>query len=364
MAKIIYGVAGEGFGHSSRSHLIGRRLIDSGHDLLFAGSRKSLLYLRQYFGSRVHEVHGLSFTYKGGTVRPIRTFFGNLSRLPQANRTNRKLFKEHYEPFGPDLVISDFEPFTAWWAWRKKIPYISIDHEHMLTKCRLEHKRSEWFSRLTATAVTGLYYFGAASYIVINFFKTPLKSERAVLAPPVVRPEVTALTPEQGSHVVLYTTSADRLEELMSLLASFKDYEFRIYGFDMEDRRGNCTFKKRSTEGFLADLASARGVVASAGFSLISECLYFRKPMCLLPVPGQYEQIINAHYIEKLGLGVSCNELDAETIARFLDKTEAPTSTHPDILWPDNEEFFRTLQTELNKLPTPVSIIAKNSDRD
>jgi len=27
MAKIIYGVAGEGFGHSSRSHLIGRHLL-------------------------------------------------------------------------------------------------------------------------------------------------------------------------------------------------------------------------------------------------------------------------------------------------------------------------------------------------
>ena len=32
MARIIYGVAGEGFGHSSRSHLIGQRLIDAGHD--------------------------------------------------------------------------------------------------------------------------------------------------------------------------------------------------------------------------------------------------------------------------------------------------------------------------------------------
>ena len=359
MAKIIYGVAGEGFGHSSRSQLIGQRLIDSGHDVLFAGSRKSLLYLNQYFGSRVHEVHGLSFAYKGGAVRPVRTFFGNLSRLPAANRTNRKLFEEHYEPFNPDLVISDFEPFTAWWAWRKKIPFISIDHEHFLTHCKLEHKLSDSFSRLTATAVSRLYYFGAASYIIINFFKTPLKSNRAALAPPIVRPEVTALTPEQGSHILLYSTSADRLEELTALLASFENYEFRIYGFDIEESRGNCTFKKRSTEGFLADLASSRGIIASAGFSLISECLYFRKPMCLLPVAGQYEQIINTHYIEKLGLGVGSDKLDAETIARFLDKTEAPTSTHPDILWPDNEVFFRILQTELNKLPNPISITVK-----
>ena len=36
MAKIIYGVAGEGFGHSSRSHLIGQRLLDAGNDVIGA----------------------------------------------------------------------------------------------------------------------------------------------------------------------------------------------------------------------------------------------------------------------------------------------------------------------------------------
>jgi len=29
MARIIYAVAGEGFGHSSRSHLIGQRLLEA-----------------------------------------------------------------------------------------------------------------------------------------------------------------------------------------------------------------------------------------------------------------------------------------------------------------------------------------------
>ena len=56
MARIIYGVAGEGFGHSSRSHLIGQRLLDSGHDVMFVGYRKSLAYLKQYFGERVREI--------------------------------------------------------------------------------------------------------------------------------------------------------------------------------------------------------------------------------------------------------------------------------------------------------------------
>jgi len=43
------------------------------------------------------------------------------------------------------------------------------------------------------------------------------------------------------------------------------------------------------TEGFAADLAAARGVIASAGLSLISECLHLKKKMLLLPLAGQYE---------------------------------------------------------------------------
>jgi uncharacterized protein (TIGR00661 family) len=359
MAKIIYGVAGEGFGHSSRSHLIGQRLIDAGHDVMFVGSQKSLVYLKQYFGPRVREIFGLSFAYENGKVDPLETFKQNLRKLPDANQQNDELFKKYFEPFAPDLVISDFEPFSAWWAWRNNVPFLSIDHEHMLTLCKLEHKAKNWFSRMTASVVTECYYVGAVSYIVINFFKVPLRISSAVLAPPIVRPDVTTLKPRTDEHILLYSTTGNGIEELTELLAGFRKQKFIVYGFDLDKSQANCTFKKRSTDAFLADLASARGIIASAGFSLISECLYLRKPMCLLPLAGQYEQIINAHYIEKLQLGVCSDKLDAPTISRFIEKTSSPMSNHPDILWPDNDAFFRLLQSELNKLDTPMSIDIK-----
>jgi len=83
MAKIIYAVAGEGFGHSSRSHLIGQRLIDAGHDVMFVGSQKSLLYLKQYFGQRVKEVFGLSFAFEGQRIDKSETLKRNLLKLPR-----------------------------------------------------------------------------------------------------------------------------------------------------------------------------------------------------------------------------------------------------------------------------------------
>ncbi|MHC4743282.1 MAG: glycosyltransferase family protein, partial [Planctomycetota bacterium] len=320
MARIIYGVAGEGFGHSSRSHLIGQRLIDAGHDVMFVGSQKSLLYLKQYFGERVKEIFGLSFAFQDGRIDKSETLKRNLLRLPDGNRHNDELFKEHFEPFDPELIISDFEPFSAWWAWRNGVPFMSIDHEHVLTLCKLEHRTRNWFARLTAETVAKCHYVGAASYVVINFFEAPLRIESAVLAPPVVRPLIEELMPTAGEHILLYSTIGSNHEQLCEILTQFGDQKFFIYGFDKAmatplDQK-NCIFKKRSTEGFLSDLASSRGVIASAGFSLLSECLYLKKKMLLQPVAGQYEQVINAHYIEKLGLGLGAKELDEPIIAR------------------------------------------------
>ena len=356
MAKIIYAVAGEGFGHSSRSHLIGQRFIDAGHDVMFVGSQKSLLYLKQYFGPRVKEVFGLSFAFEGQRIDKSETLKRNLLKLPEANRLNDELFKQHFEPFGPELVISDFEPFSAWWAWRKNVPFISIDHEHMLTLCKLDHPAKSWFSRLTASVVTECHYIGAVAYIILNFFESPLRIDSAVLAPPIVRPVVTALKAEPGEHILLYSTTGTGRDRLRDLLQKFAAQKFYIYGFDEDVEYQNCIFKKRSTEGFLADLAGARGVIASAGFSLISECMYLKKKMLLLPLAGQYEQIINAHYIQKLGLGISAEKLDESIIARFLAIIDKSIPSDNKILWPDNGRFFDILQHELIKLRKPVVI--------
>jgi len=89
---------------------------------------------------------------------------------------------------------------------------------------------------------------------------------------------------------------------------------------------------------------------------LISECMYLKKKMLLLPLAGQYEQIINAHYVQKLGLGISAEKLNEAVLARFLDELYKPMPSDERIIWPDNDKFFRILQEVLNKLHSPISI--------
>jgi uncharacterized protein (TIGR00661 family) len=373
MAKIIYAVAGEGFGHASRAQLIGQRFLDAGHEVIFAASLRALQYLRPYFGERVKAVFGLSYDYRKGYVAPAATVWKNVKQFPHGHRVNRELFEQVCRPFEPDLVVTDFEPFSAWWAWRNRVPFISIDNEHLLTLCQLDHELRDLFGRLAATLVVRLHYFGARAYIVTSFFQPARQCKAAVLAPPIVRPSIARLQPSHTGPVVVYATTGSHEEQWRDVLGGFASQKFFIYGFNKNAEWENCVFKEASTEGFATDLAAARGVIASAGFSLISECLYLRKKMLLLPLAGQYEQVLNARYVEKLGLGVWSKQVDRAIMARFLDlmdrgqdalgtqgrdalATGGPMPRDDRILWPDNEKFFEILQGVLSRLDPPVRI--------
>jgi len=356
MARIIYAMAGEGFGHASRAHFIGQRFLDAGHDVLFAASLRALQYLRPYYGERVKEIFGLSYNYSKGYVDPRATVWKNLKQFPQGHRVNREFFEHVCKPFQPDLVVTDFEPFCAQWAWRHHVPFLSIDNEHLLTLCRLDHQFRDFFGHLNATVVVRCHYFGARAYVITNFFRAPVKSGKAVLAPPLVRPAIARLQPSEGDHIVVYTTTGTQEEQWRDVLGRFAPRKFYVYGFNKNAEWKNCTFKETSTEGFATDLAAASGVIASAGYSLISECLYLRKKMLLLPLGGHYEQIMNARYAEKLGLGVSAPQVEESVVARFLDRLGAPMPQDDRILWPDNERFLETLRGVLSRLDLPVSI--------
>ncbi|MFA5784793.1 MAG: glycosyltransferase family protein [Phycisphaerae bacterium] len=356
MARIVYAVAGEGFGHSSRSQLIGQMLIEAGHDVIFAGSNKSLIYRREHFGERVKEVFGLLFYYRDGRINPAKTILKNFWEYRRGYGINHKLYKECFDKFKPELVITDFEPFSAWWALRNRVPFFSIDHQHLLTHCRLHHPPGNLMSRLNAYVVTRGYYGWANSYIILNFFKAPAKTFKAVTAPPVIRPQVAGIKSEPGETIVIYVTHSMNEEKIRQVLTSFSSQKFIVYGYNKNENAGNITFRERSTEGFLKDAASSKGVAASAGFSLISECMHFRKKMLLLPIKGQYEQIINAHYIEQFGLGLSRNEITEQSLSEFIAEMEKPMPQDERILWPSNEKFFDVLQQRLNQLSEPIKI--------
>ena len=102
--------------------------------------------------------------------------------------------------------------------------------------------------------------------------------------------------------------------------------ECRIYGYkrdlQSELREGNLVFKPFSEAGFIDDLRTARGVVGGGGYTLMSEAVYLKKPMLSVPIGGQFEQVLNALYLQKLNYGMHATALDGKVLGEFLERID------------------------------------------
>ena len=100
--------------------------------------------------------------------------------------------------------------------------------------------------------------------------------------------------------------------------------ECRVYGLrrDITDDvvNGNLRFRPFSEAGFIDDLRTAAGVVASAGFTLMGEAVYLHRPMLAVPIAGQFEQVLNARYLEREGYGLAADEISDERLGQFIER--------------------------------------------
>ena len=130
MAKIVYGVSGEGSGHSSRARVMINHLQDLGHTVKVVSYDRGYNNLKDDFD--VFETEGLHITSLDNRVSKVKTFTENLQRLPEGHRKLQALRKEIFKAFEPDCVITDFEPMTAYLAGHYDLPLITIDNQHRL----------------------------------------------------------------------------------------------------------------------------------------------------------------------------------------------------------------------------------------
>ena len=314
MANILYGVNGEGSGHSSRAREVLVHLEAQGHKVHVASFDRGIRNLKDDF--EVTEIGGLRLTYVHNRVRYGKTVLRNLIHVPQAARSIRALERKA-EGWKLDLVITDFEPISCHVGRKMGLPVIAIDNQHLLTDTEIAYP-SEYRKEAAATKlVTRLMTPHANAYLVISFFTPKIKprKKKTFLFPPILRAEILQAQPIEGDFVLVYVTSA--AQELAEVLKNVRQ-RFVCYGFNREGREGNLEFRKPSRDGFLRDLCNCRAIVANAGFSLISEALYLGKPYLAWPVKQQFEQVFNAFYIGETGYGAYWEDLNKERVESFL----------------------------------------------
>lgn len=320
--RILYGVVGEGMGHATRSRVVLEHLVQH-HDVHIVVSGRARDYLAKRF-ENVHNIWGFTINYEGNSVKKWQTVLQNLKGAITGWPQNVKKYFELVDTFAPDVVISDFESFSYLFGRNHFLPVISVDNMQIINRCKHDAEllagHEDQFE-LTKSIVKSKLP-GAFHYLITTFFYPDVRKERTTLAPSILRPDILQAKSEQGDHLLVYQTMTTNTALIDQLKAS--GVECRIYGFrrdlTSDVRDGNLLFRPFSEAGFIDDLRTARGVVGGGGFTLMSEAVYLRKPFLSVPVEGQFEQVLNALYLQRLNYGMYAKALDGEVLGRFLER--------------------------------------------
>jgi uncharacterized protein (TIGR00661 family) len=317
--KILYGVCGEGMGHAIRSRVIIEHLLKK-HEVAIFASDRAYQYLSQKFDD-VYYIEGFNTVYEANQVKNRKTFIKNIKDIPQDLGYNLRLMYNVAREAKTDIIISDFEFYSNLLSKILRKPLVSLDNMHVMTQCEIDTPTEYKGERLKAASVVRSFIQRPRYYLITSYFFPTVKNpEKVKMFPPILRENVLKLKPTIGDHILVYQTSDSNLK-LLEILGEF-DEKFIIYGFHKDEKNNNLTFKSFNEDEFFYDLASARAVITNGGFNLISEALYLKKPILSIPVKKQFEQILNAIYLEKLEYGEFHQDPDKEDIEKFFSQLD------------------------------------------
>ena len=321
--KILYGVVGEGMGHAMRSRVVLEHLIASGHDLQIMASGRAVDFLARRFAG-VNRIHGYHMITDENRVRLGRTLWSNVLGGVTGVPQNIAAYFELLGQFRPEAVISDFESWTYLYAKSHRLPIVSIDNMQIINRCKHDAAITagvETQFQLTKAFVKSKLPF-CDHYLVTTFFRPEVRKAKTSLHAPILRPEILAARATKGDHLLVYQT-AEGHEALADVLARSK-LECRIYGMRRgiteEQVEGSLRYRPFSESAFIDDLSSCRAIIAGGGFTLMGEAVYLHKPMLAVPLERQFEQVLNARYLERLGFGRTAHHVDEESVRLFLDE--------------------------------------------
>ncbi len=298
--KIFYGVQGTGNGHITRARVLAKEFKELGLDVtyMFSGRPADKFFDMEIFGDYIVKT-GLTFNITKGKVNLFET-------IREAKIKTLIHDIQTLDLSGYDIVISDYEPITAWAGVVQNIHVIGIGHQYAFNY-NIPKSGNNFITDLV------MKYF-APTDISIGVHWHHFSQH---IIPPIIE---TLPSPAEfyRQKYVVYLPFEDQ-QDVLNFLIGFKGFDFHVYSSDKNIKSvDNVIFKELSRDGFQADVRECAGVICNAGFELASEALQLGKKLLVKPVKSQMEQCSNAFAIDELNYGYTMDKLDSIILANWL----------------------------------------------
>lgn len=311
--KIFYGVQGTGNGHITRARVMAKELYAAGCDLSFQFTgRPADKYFDMGIFNGYQSCTGLTFNTDHGKVNYLKTA---LDAKPIRFIKDIKSL----DLSGYDLVISDFEPVTAWAAKNQKKQVLGIGHQyafnHNIPRAGSDPIANQVMKYFAPADVgVGLHWHHFGQAILPPIIDTPEKPKN------IIKNKIIVYLPFEDQH------------EVIRLLSPFENFAFHLYSPEVVPSKfDHIICNPLSREGFQKDLYDCSGIISNAGFELASEALQLGKKILAKPLHAQMEQISNAAALQQLGYGQTMNDMDIGVIEHWLHDNKAIQITYPNI---------------------------------
>lgn len=311
--KIFYGVQGTGNGHITRARVMAKELFAAGVDVDFQFTGRPA---DKYFDMEVFN------GYQVRTGLTFNTHKGQVSYLKTAFEAKPIVFLNDIKSMdlsAYDLVITDFEPVTAWAARRQKKRVLGIGHQYAFNyeipragSDPIANQIMKYFA--PANIGVGLHWHHFGQPILPPIIETPEAPKKIV-----------------KNKIVVYLPFEDQ-NEVIRILSPFENFDFHLYSPEVVDSKfGHITCNPLSRDGFQNDLYNCAGIISNAGFELASEALQLGKKILVKPLHSQMEQISNAAALKELGYGHTMKDMDVSAIEHWLHDDFAIHVTYPNV---------------------------------
>ena len=294
--NILYGIQGTGNGHISRGRYI--------YDLLkkYAVSVDVLVSGNNY--SLKHNIpvrytnQGFTFSVYNGKIDYLKTLV-NLDLFTSFSQQKDIPFQKY------DLIITDFEPVTAWAGVRYKIPSIHISHQASFINNNVP--------RPLTKSILGEYvmkYFCPSNdYIGLHYQKYGDD-----ISEPIISERIKKSRVELKDHITIYLPWFED-DYLFAFFQQLNDFKFQIFSKNINKIKNvnNITFFPVDEFTFPESIRTCSGVICNAGFQTSSEVIYLGKRLLVVPIEGQYEQLCNVAALKKIGIN-SISRLDNNSL--------------------------------------------------
>jgi uncharacterized protein (TIGR00661 family) len=299
--KILYAIQGTGNGHISRARDIIPLLRQKGDlDILISGTEAEVelgIHVKYTF-------KGLSFVFgkKGGVdlaatykKAKLRRFYNEIKELPVNDY---------------DLVISDFEPVSAWACRLQHKPCFALSHQAAVLNKRSPHpKKMDLLGKLILKNY-------APCVVDFGFHFTQYDAR---IFTPVIRQEIRDAKPANEGHFTVYLPAYDD-KKIIKILGEIKDVEWQVFSKHSKKSyyKENILIFPISNRSFIKSMASSAGVLCGAGFETPAEALFLEKKLMVIPMQNQYEQQCNAAALKKMHVPV-LKKLKSSRIEKIRD---------------------------------------------